>query len=122
MAVYTCTRDDARATLEVVMTPSGERPAIICPTHGIIAYEGFKPTGGAAGMRAADGNRNLAAGEYSLITGGNWIIRPPRGPQSLLRGMTVVVNPDLTITVTEFIDGGSWKGWLEAGVWIEEER
>lgn len=122
MSIYTCTQGGERATTEVVLTPAGEREAIICPVHGILAFAGFKPTGGTAGVRAADGNRNLAEGQYAKLGASNWIIRPPHSPQSLLRGMQVVENADQTITVREFIDGANWRGWLEAGVWIEEER
>jgi hypothetical protein len=122
MSVFTCGIGGERAEEKIVLRPSGERVAIVCPVHGIIAFSGFKPNGGTQGFRAADGTQTLVAGEYAKLGANRWAARPPRGAQFLIGGLPVTENADATLTVGGFIDGADWQGWLENGVWLEEER
>jgi hypothetical protein len=120
MSVYTCGQGGERAEAQTILRASGEVAAIICPVHGVIAYLGYKPGNGDDGVRTSDGTMSLAPGEYAKI-GTRWLARPPRGDQVWL-GLPVIVNPDTTITVAGFIDCAGWRGWLEAGIWLEEQR
>jgi hypothetical protein len=123
MPIYTCGQGGERAEAQTILRASGEVEAIVCPVHGVLAYLGYKPTQtetGQLGSRAADGTGTLAPCQYSKL-GNRWLVRPPRGEQMWI-GMPVTVNPDTTITLAGFLDCEAWRGWLENGVWLEEER
>lgn len=123
--VYTCTRCGKRAETIAILQPAGSREGIACPTHGVIAYRGWKPTGGIAGVRALPAAQ-LAPNEYGPLKLGSlalWQARPPRGTTVVLHLLPVTEDaPDGTITVDGYIDTPNWRGWLEAGVWLEEEQ
>lgn len=124
MTVYTCTRGgtDHRCQTQTVLQAAGEREAIICPTHGVIAYAGFKPASGVAAVRKLDGTdpATLLQGEIAKV-GTQWWLRTPAGGLLLL-AVPYVENPDTTLTVQRVIDSQGWRGWLENTVWIKEER
>lgn len=122
--VWTCTRGgaDHRAVETTVLQAAGERRAISCPTHGIIAYVGFKPTGGVAAVTQPTGTdpQSLAAGEITKTAAGDWWIRPPRTQAATLVKVQVTETGGL-LTVNRMIDMSGWRGWLESSVWLEEE-
>lgn len=122
--VFTCTRGATphRAEEVTVLEAVGEVQAILCPAHGVIAYQGCKPTGGTAAVRRPDGDdpKTLVAGEIVLTDGAWWICTP--ASELLLLSIRVTENPDGTITVDKVIDSAAWKGWLESSVWLAEER
>lgn len=120
MAVYTCGVGGDRAEARTILSASGTVEAIVCPNHGVLTYLGFKPTSGDAGVRAPDGTRAPEPGQYAKV-GNRWLACPPRG-EPLWLGVPVTANADQTITVAAFIHTNAWRGWLENGNWIEEER
>lgn len=128
MTVYTCGVGGERAETVTVLRPSGQRTAIVCPVHGIVAWAGYKPAGGTDGVRLPDAATDpgtLNPGEYVRVGSptAHWVIRPPRGDQLVVGApVQVVGGASGTLTINAYIDAADWKGWLEAGVWIEEER
>lgn len=124
MPIYTCGIGGERAEEKTVMQAAGPRRAIVCPTHGLLAMAGFKPSVGVRGNRDPDGTdpSTLVPGNYCK-TGNRWWANPPDPDAggAFLVGMGVTVNADTTLTVNGYIDGPRWKGWLEAGNWLAEE-
>jgi hypothetical protein len=123
MASYTCGQGGEQATEQTILQAAGERLAIVCPVHGILATIGFKPAAGTVGERIADGTAvdQLQPGKYAKQGANRWAFCPPKG-KPLLCGITTTENPDTTITVKGFLDTADWRGWLENGVWLEEKR
>lgn len=123
--IWTCTRgSDHRCSEGVVLQAAGERRALICPTHGIIAYVGFKPAGGIAATRLPDNSdpESLAPGEIVKLgadPNATWWVRPPAGPALLVK--TPVTETGQLLTINRLVDANAWRGWLEASVWIAEE-
>jgi hypothetical protein len=120
MAVYTCSQGGERVATQTILRASGEVTALVCPVHGVLAYLGWKPPSGETGTHAPDGTMTLQPCAYAKI-GNRWLVRPPRG-EAFWIGLPFSATPDGILTVNGFIDGAAWRGWLEDGVWLEEER
>lgn len=123
--IYTCGLCGERVVENKILRPSGEVPALLCPAHGVLAYTGFKPSGGSTGTRRPNFSASLMSGDYALSATSppRWLARPPRG-DSFFVGLPATANPIASgpLTINGFVDGAAWRGWLEDGVWIEEER
>ena len=124
MAIYTCGIGGEKAEEKTIMQPAGPRRAFVCPTDGLLATFGFKPTAGTPGNRGPDGTTPsaLVPGNYCKV-GARWWANPPDSDAggAFLIGMGTTVNADGSLTVNGYIDGPRWKGWLENGVWLAEE-
>jgi hypothetical protein len=123
--IYTCGIGGERAKTESLLQPSGERAAVICPVHGVLAFEGFKPATGTLGERLADATPmdQLQPGKYVKLAAGRWAVRPPvAAAVAMVVGIPITENPDTTLTIKGFLDTAAWRGWLENGTWLEEQR
>jgi hypothetical protein len=121
MTTYTCGTGGEQAETRTILQPSGERVAIVCPVHGILAIQGFKPAAGTAGAKVVDAAPldTLTPGQWTKLAANRWAARPPQGEAFLLG---IPATEDATgLTVKGFIDTAQWRGWLEAGVWLEEQ-
>jgi hypothetical protein len=121
MTSYTCGIGGERAETRTFLQPAGERVAIVCPAHGVLATQGFKPAQGTPGEKVVDAAPldTLTSGQWTKLAANRWAARPPRG-EAFLVGIPSA--EDATgLTVKGFIDTSQWRGWLEAGVWLEEQ-
>jgi hypothetical protein len=121
MSKWTCAVGGEQAETRTILQPAGERVAIVCPIHGVLATQGFKPVQGTPGEKVVDAAPldTLTPGQWTKLGTNRWAARPPKG-EAFLVG--IPSTEDATgLTVKGFIDTSQWRGWLEAGVWLEEQ-
>lgn len=134
---FLCPLDGSAAQVIPVLTNKGERQAVICETHGPLAWVGTGPVGafggGISGAYNASAARldDLAPGEYgragSGAFAGVWAARPPHPDAAVVIVPTQYSNPvagfpassaDPALTVIQPFTG-VWRGRLSQGVWFQ---
>jgi hypothetical protein len=123
MTIYTCGVGGEQAETRTILQPSGERVAIVCPVHGVLATQGFKPAAGTAGAKVVDAAPldTLTPGQWTKLAANRWAARPPAG-EAFLVGIASSEDANGLLTIKGFVDTARWRGWLEAGVWLEEQN